>query len=188
LPTRAGPITAQGTILGTVQYMAPEQLEGKEADARTDIFAFGAVVYEMATGRRAFAGMSQARLIAAILESDPAPVRSLQPTTPASLDRLVRACLAKDPDTRLQSAQDAKVGLEWIRDAAREPAESSGAVRGPGAALPWALFGPAVLALTAFVWLRGADTRNTAETGPMQFEIPLPIHEAWVADGMTVSG
>jgi len=174
LATQAGPITAQGTILGTVQYMAPEQLEGKEADARTDIFAFGAVVYEMATGRPAFAGTSQARLIASILESDPAPVRSLQPTTPASLDRLVRACLAKDPDKRLQSAQDAKVGLEWIRDTARDPVESRGAARGWGAALPWALLGLAVLALTAFVSLRGAGARNTIETASMQFEILLP--------------
>jgi Tol biopolymer transport system component len=174
LGTQSEPITAQGTILGTVPYMAPEQLEGREADARTDIFAFGAVLYEMATGRRAFAGTSQASLMAKILEADPAPMRSLQPTTPASLERLVTACLAKDPDRRLQSARDARVGLEWIRDALREPAESSGAVRGRGAALPWALFGLAVLALTASVWLRGADPRNTAATGPMQFEIPLP--------------
>ncbi len=174
LATQAEPITAQGTILGTVPYMAPEQLEGREADARTDIFAFGAVLYEMATGRRAFAGTSQASLMAKILESDPAPMRSLQPMTPASLERLVRACLAKDPDKRLQSARDAKVGLEWIRDAAGEPAESSGAARGWGAALPWALLGLAVLAFAAFVWLRGAGARNTGETGAMQFEIPLP--------------
>jgi Tol biopolymer transport system component len=172
--TQAEPITAQGTILGTVPYMAPEQLEGREADARTDIFAFGAVLYEMATGRRAFAGPSQASVMAKILESDPAPMRSLQPMTPASLERLVRACLAKDPDKRLQSAQDAKVGLEWIRDAVREPAESSGPVRGRGAPLPWALFGLSVLAFAAFVWLRGMGARSTAETGAMQFEIPLP--------------
>src|SRR5437879_1029344 len=94
LPTAKEAITAQGTILGTLQYMAPEQLEGKEADARTDIFAFGAVVYEMATGKKAFEGKSQASLIAKILDSDPAPMSSLQPMTPPQLDRVVRKCLA----------------------------------------------------------------------------------------------
>src|SRR5207302_7889185 len=98
LPTANQGITAQGTILGTMQYMAPEQLEGKEADARTDIFAFGAVVYEMLTGRKAFEGKSHASLIAAILEHEPPPIATLQPLTPPTLDRVVRKCLAKDPD------------------------------------------------------------------------------------------
>src|SRR5204863_7676902 len=103
-----------GTILGTFQYMAPEQLEGKEADARTDIFAFGAVLYEMATGRKAFSGMSQASLIAAILEREPPPVSAVQPLTPPSIDRLVRRCLAKDPEDRWQSAADLGSELKWI--------------------------------------------------------------------------
>src|ERR1700693_3854718 len=98
LPTANDPLTAQGTIVGTLQYMAPEQLEGKEVDARTDIFAFGAVVYEMATGKRAFEGKSQATLIARILDSDPPPMSSLQPMTPPALDRVVRKCLAKEPE------------------------------------------------------------------------------------------
>ena len=105
LPTANDPLTAQGTILGTLQYMAPEQLEGKEVDARTDIFAFGAVVYEMATGKRAFEGKSQASVIAAILEDDPPPMSSLQPMTPPALDRVVKKCLAKEPDERWQTAQ-----------------------------------------------------------------------------------
>ena len=105
LPTANDPLTAQGTIVGTLQYMAPEQLEGKEVDARTDIFAFGAVVYEMATGKKAFEGKSQASVIAAILKSDPPPMSSLQPMTPPALDRVVKKCLAKEPDERWQSAK-----------------------------------------------------------------------------------
>src|SRR5438105_1708549 len=105
LPTAAHNLTAEGTILGTFQYMAPEQLEGKEADARTDIFAFGAVLYEIATGRKAFEGASQAALIASIMGSQPAPISTVQPMTPPALDRVVRTCLAKDPDERWQSAR-----------------------------------------------------------------------------------
>src|SRR4030088_2949874 len=97
LPTASDPLTAHGTIVGTLQYMAPEQLEGKEVDARTDIFAFGGVAEEMPTGKRAFEGKSQASLIAAILEREPPPMSSLQPMTPPALDRTVKTCLAKDP-------------------------------------------------------------------------------------------
>src|ERR1700686_5933226 len=106
LSTAKDPLTAQGTILGTLQYMAPEQVEGREVDARTDIFAFGAVVYEMATGKRAFEGKTQASLIAKILEIDPPPISSLQPMTPPALDRTVKTCLAKHPDWRWQTASD----------------------------------------------------------------------------------
>ena len=100
LPTANDAVTAQGTILGTLQYMAPEQLEGQEADARTDIFAFGVVVYEMATGKKAFAGKSQASVISAIMSSDPQPLSSIQPMTPPALDRAVKKCLAKEPEDR----------------------------------------------------------------------------------------
>ncbi|MBZ5499161.1 MAG: serine/threonine-protein kinase [Acidobacteriia bacterium] len=116
LPTAEAPITAEGTVLGTFQYMAPEQLEAGETDARTDIFALGAMLYEMVTGKRAFEGKSQASLIAAILEHDPAPVMSLQPTAPAALDRLIHQCLAKSPDQRRQSAHDLAVELKWIKE------------------------------------------------------------------------
>ncbi|MBI2188922.1 MAG: protein kinase [Acidobacteria bacterium] len=114
LPTQDSPVTMPGTILGTLQYMAPEQLEGHEADARTDIFAFGAVVYEMVTGRRAFEGKSQASLIGAIMNSEPAPLAKLQPTSPPPLERLIKTCLIKDPDERWQSAKDIRRELEWI--------------------------------------------------------------------------
>ena len=115
-PTTESDVTAEGTILGTLQYMAPEQVEGKtnEVDSRTDIFAFGAVVYEMATGKKAFEGRSQASLIAKILETDPVPMSSLQPMTPPALNRAVKKCLAKEPDQRWQTASDLRGELAWI--------------------------------------------------------------------------
>ena len=118
LPTMAGGrnLTQEGTILGTFQYMAPEQLEGKEADGRTDIFAFGALLYEMATGRKAFSGTSQASLISSIMSSEPPAVSAVQPMTPPALDRVVRTCLAKDPEERWQSAADIKRELRWISE------------------------------------------------------------------------
>ncbi len=109
-------LTVEGTIVGTFQYMAPEQLEGKEADARSDIFAFGGVLYEMVTGKPAFAGNSNASLIAAILHSEPPPLNQLQPMTPPALERVVRTCLAKDPEERWQTAHDVKLQLQWIAE------------------------------------------------------------------------
>src|SRR5262245_39674494 len=106
--------TTPGMVLGTMQYMSPEQLEGSEADARTDIFAFGAVLYEALTGKKAFEGKSQPHLIAAILSVDPEPVSKSQPAAPPALDYLVKRCLAKDPEQRLQSATDLVWELEWI--------------------------------------------------------------------------
>jgi eukaryotic-like serine/threonine-protein kinase len=115
-PTVAHPLTAEGTIVGTFQYMSPEQLEGKEADARSDLWALGCVLYEMATGRRAFDGKSQASLITSIMGSQPAPISQVAPMTPPALDRLVGACLAKDPADRIQSAHDVKLQLAWIAE------------------------------------------------------------------------
>ena len=116
-PTVSADLTGKGTIIGTLQYMAPEQLEGKDADARSDIFAFGGVLYEMATGHKAFTGKSPASVIAAILAVDPPPISTLQPTTPAALDRLIKRCLVKDPEERWQSALDLKSELQWIVEA-----------------------------------------------------------------------
>ena len=113
-PTIAGPLTAEGTILGTFQYMAPEQLEGQESDSRADLWALGCVLYEMATGRRAFDGKSQASLIAAVMHTQPAPVSQVSSMSPPALDSLVAACLAKDPADRIQSAHDVKLQLSWI--------------------------------------------------------------------------
>ena len=110
------PLTAQGAVLGTYPYMAPEQLEGRETDARSDIFAFGAIVYEMATGRRAFQGATAASLIGAILHTDPPPLSTVQPLTPPGLDRIVSRCLTKDPDDRWQTARDIVLELKWIAE------------------------------------------------------------------------
>jgi len=151
LPTEAQSLTVEGTILGTLQYMAPEQLEGKEADARTDLFALGAVVHEMATGRKAFSGGSQASLIAAILTAEPAPLSSLQSLTPRALDHVVMRCFPKDPGDRWQTAHDVMLELQWIieerhRPATLEPRATSGKTREP---LAWSVAGVCLLAAVA---------------------------------------
>lgn len=122
-PTAHKPLTEQGTILGTFQYMSPEQLEGQEADPRTDIFAFGAVLYEMATGRRAFQGKNKTSLIAAIVSSTPTPVSEIAPLTPPALDHVIRKCLAKDPEDRWQSIHDVADQLQWIGEAGSKAGE-----------------------------------------------------------------
>jgi Tol biopolymer transport system component len=176
LSTAENSITARGAIVGTLQYMAPEQLEGRDTDARTDIFALGAVIYEMATGKRAFEGKSQASIIAKILEIDPPPISSLQSMTPLALDRVVTTCLAKDADHRLQSVQDLKLELEWIRDAVAEPLAL--AVAPPPAgwrrALPWALFGATALVLVLFAWMYEAGIRKAIPAEPVRLQIPMP--------------
>src|SRR5256712_2246282 len=113
-PTLSNRLTVEGTIVGTFQYMAPEQLEGKEADARSDMFAFGALLYEMATGRAAFTGKSKASLIATILSSEPPAVSTFEPMTPPALDWTIRTCLAKNPDERWQCFGDFVLELKWI--------------------------------------------------------------------------
>jgi hypothetical protein len=113
-PTLSNRLTVEGTIVGTFQYMAPEQLEGKEADTRSDIFAFGALLYEMATGRPAFTGTSKASLIAAILSSHPPGVSTFEPMTPPALDWAIRTCVAKNPDERWQCFRDIVLELKWI--------------------------------------------------------------------------
>jgi serine/threonine protein kinase len=121
--TRVGPddvtgmaaaLTSEGTILGTPQYMAPEQYEGKEANERSDIFAFGCVVYEMVTGKRCFDGKTKASLIAAVLGGEPVPMSALIPVTPPALERLVKRCLEKDPEDRYQSMRDVVLDLRSI--------------------------------------------------------------------------
>jgi serine/threonine-protein kinase len=133
--TPAAGVTAAGTILGTFQYMAPEQIEGMEADARTDLFAFGCVLFEMLTGTKAFEGKTRASLLGAILKDEPPPVSKVQPIAPASLDRIVATCLAKDPDDRWQSARDLQRELKWIAaggSAGSAESSASGGAMGPG--------------------------------------------------------
>ena len=112
--TPLSPLTTAGTLIGTIQYMSPEQIEGKEADARSDLFALGAVLYEMATGKRPFEGKSQISVASAILEKDPEPMRTIKPLTPAAFEHVVETLLAKDPEGRFQSAHDVRLELEWI--------------------------------------------------------------------------
>ena len=159
LPT-SPPLTDHGTILGTFQYMAPEQLEGREADARSDIFAFGAIAYEMLTGKKAFAGTSDVRVIAAILRADPPAVSASQPLTPPLLDHLVKTCLAKEPHERWQSAADVMRQLTWVADAG---VSSRVATAQPArrARLPWlvAVAGllAAAIAIAAYVYVAPAE-------------------------------
>jgi len=122
-PVGAHPLTTQGTIVGTFQYMSPEQIEGKEADSRSDIFAFGAVLYEMVTGKRAFEGKSQLSVASAILERDPAPISGIAHATPPALDRTIVTCMAKDPEQRWSTAHDVVLQLTMIANSGADPAE-----------------------------------------------------------------
>ena len=149
LPTREAALTQQGMILGTLQYMSPEQVEAKDADARTDVFALGVVLYEMVTGRKAFEGKSQVSLMAAILERDPAPISLIRPVSP-SLDRIVQTCLAKDPDDRFQTAREVLRELKWAEQEKPAPttAQAPTAVT-RSSRTAWILAGLAVLGFLA---------------------------------------
>jgi len=114
--TRQSPVTEQGMLVGTFQYMSPEQVEGKEADGRSDLFSLGAVLYELLTGKRAFEGKSQLSVASAILEREPAPISAVKPMTPPALDHAIRRCLAKDPEERWQTARDLAHEMRWIAE------------------------------------------------------------------------
>ncbi|MEO8347492.1 MAG: protein kinase, partial [Acidobacteriota bacterium] len=150
-PTAGPALTREGTILGTFQYMAPEQLEGKEADARSDVFAFGAVLYEMVTGEKAFSGATQASVIGSILRDEPRPISEVQPLAPRAFDRVVQTCLAKDPDDRWQTARDVALQLEWVeRDRTAETAASLPIRRARTRALiPWVVAAIGILLAVA---------------------------------------
>jgi len=177
LPTalqESQPLTTRGTILGTFQYMAPEQLEGGEADARSDIFAFGCVLYEMLTGQKAFTGKSQASLIGSIMSSDPPPISSIQPMIPASLDRIVKGCLAKEPEHRWSTAHDVMLQLQWIAEGG-----SMAGVPAPVVArrknrekLAWGLLAAALLAAAALAY--GFIRRAPAPQPVVRFDIVPP--------------
>ncbi len=142
------PLTERGTVLGTFQYMAPEQLEGKDADSRSDIFSFGAVLYEMATGKKAFSGSSQASLIGAILRDDPPAISEISPMIPPALNRVVKTCLAKDPEDRFQTAHDAKLQLQWVVEGGSQAGVAAPVVarRKNREKLAWAIAAAAVVA------------------------------------------
>jgi Tol biopolymer transport system component len=172
MPTRAD-VTAKGTMLGTLQYMAPEQIEGKEADARTDIFGLGALLYEMITGQRAFEGKTQATLMSAIMSREPRPLSHLAADAPSALEHVVERCLAKDPDDRWQSARSLVIQLQWIAygdDTTTAPVAEDDRKRERVALM--ALAGAAALALAlaipAYLYWQGS-----AATEPFTFRVPI---------------
>ena len=167
-------ITQQGTILGTFQYMAPEQLEGKDADARSDIFSFGAVLYEMATGKKAFDGKSQAALISSILKDEPPAVSASAPMTPPALDRVVKTCLSKDPEDRFQTAHDIKLQLQWIAEGGSQAGLPAPVAhrRKSREKLAWAL--AAAAAAAALVFAIGYLRRAPRVSPPIFAAVPLP--------------
>jgi len=164
-PTLTRPLTAEGSLVGTFQYMAPEQLEGHEADARADLWALGCVLYEMATGTRAFTGQSQASLIAAILTRDPRPARELSAVTPVAMEQLIRRCLEKDPEKRIQSALDVAFVLELAAggDTAVAPPSPPGSRRGM---LLW--FGAITAAIAAASFFTGRLTAPPSGEGSIR--------------------
>ena len=154
LMTLEKPLTEEGVILGTVQYMAPEQLEGKQTDGRTDIFALGEVMYEMVTGQKAFSGQSKASLISSILTSDPKSISTIQPLAPPALDHVVNKCLAKDPDERWQSAHDVASELKWIAEGGSQTGPMSPVVttkRTRDSKIAWSVAAIAILLLVATI-------------------------------------
>ena len=157
--SHATPLTQQGTIVGTFQYMAPEQVEGKEADARSDIFSLGAVLYEMVSGKRAFEGKTLVSVAASILEKEPEPIRGLQPLTPPALERAIKKCLAKDPDERWQSAGDLASELKWIGEGTTSGTHAVGQPPRRGMRvsewLAWMFCGMAVIAVVVLSLVLG---------------------------------
>lgn len=172
--TMTTPLTGEGTILGTLHYMSPEQLEGKEVDARSDLFSFGAILYEMATGKRPFNGSSQASIIASILKEQPAAVSQLQPLTPPLLERTISQCLAKDPDQRWTSAGDLRRALQWIADGGSQagiPVQLSKA-RHTRERLLWAAIGTLTLVATMLAVLYLRVPRPVPQVARFMIETP----------------
>ena len=195
--TQSDPLTGRGTILGTLQYMAPEQVEGKEADHRTDIFAFGAVVFEMVTGRRAFEGDSQASLIGASLKEEPPPVSTLEAMTPPTLDRVIKKCLAKDADGRWQTVHDLRDELTWVAESdalGRSTAPPASRGRSGRTAAPWILVG--VVATSVGLAIAWGLRPSPPHVGPaVRFQVPLSpvdrlssvLHVAVSPDGLQLA-
>ncbi len=169
------PLTTAGAVVGTIQYMSPEQVEGKEVDARSDIFSFGAVLYEMLTGKRAFAGKSQLTVASAILEKDPDPISTLKPMTPPALERTIRKCLAKNPEERWQNASDLATQLQWVADA-RGASVATSASPAKRVNLAWIV--SAVLALLLIGAIRVSLHPTTKAQPAMRFSISLAEGEA----------
>ncbi len=180
------PLTTAGTMMGTIQYMSPEQIEGKEADARSDLFALGGVLYEMITGARPFEGKSQISVASAILEKEPQPISALQPLTPPAFEQIVTACLAKNPDDRIQSAQDIALQLKWIAQSGISILNPTGKERNNRDLLAWLIAGLLALLLIASLFLRGS--KGTEPTTYFSAPLPFPARDAAVSpNGHTVA-
>ena len=188
-PTISSPLTVKGTILGTLQYMAPEQIEGKDVDARADIFAFGGMLYEMLTAKRPFEGKSQASVIGAILDHQPPPVSTLQPVSPPIVDEIVGRCLEKNPDDRWQTARDLKRQLEWIAkspNSATLTMVAGAAPRRPkiGLAIAAAMLAGAAVATGVVAW--ALWPRPAAPPIRTRFAVPLPEGQQFTRAGRHV--
>ena len=166
-------LTVKGAVLGTMRYMAPEQLEGEEADARTDIFAFGSILYEIITGKRAFDGKNQPTLAGAIMSAEPVSIARLQPLTPPSLERVIKRCLAKDPEERWQTAHDLLIQLRWIAQRGLNIEEAGASEKRPRNWLALAGIGLGLLLTTAAAWPAYQYFRGTLPTEATQFRVPV---------------
>ena len=175
--TELKPLTAEGTIIGTLQYMAPEQIEGKEADERTDIFSLGVVLYEMATGKRAFEGTNRTSLIAAIVASDPEPISKLQPLAPAALEEVIARCLAKEPDDRWQCAADLKWEILRIQGDGTSP--DARKLRSRSSRLAWTI---ATAALVLSAVLANNAFRKPGNPRPVRFSVGPPAGWTFAMD------
>jgi len=181
------PLTTAGAIIGTIQYMSPEQIEGREADARADLFALGAVLYEMTTGNRPFEGKSQISVASAILEKEPEPISTVQPLTPPAFERIVSTCLAKNPDDRIQTAHDVGMQLKWIADAGASsalPREKKGKTRERTA---WVAAGclAILLIVLGMLW---RSSKPAEQTTFYSAPFPFPARDVAVApNGHTVA-
>jgi Tol biopolymer transport system component len=170
------PLTQEGTILGTFLYMAPEQLEGKEADTRTDIFALGTVLYEMATGQKAFSGDSQASLIASILKEQPRPISEVIAMSPPALDRVVKTCMAKDPEDRWQTAHDVALQLRWIEEGGSQAGVPAPVARRRRSRerFAWGLAGVSLAAVVALAALTFLNPAPEPDVQVLRYQVPLP--------------
>src|ERR1700687_1925357 len=186
---KQSPATEQGTIVGTFQYMSPEQVEGKELDGRSDIFSLGAVLYEMVTGKRAFEGNSQLSVASAILEKEPEPISAAKPMTPPAMDHAIKKCLAKLPDERWQSASDLASELRWITESAGQAAGTAfgGAPGRTGKRAAWLCAG--VLAGAPIVGaVRWPSSKPPEETMYFPAPMPFPARDIAVApNGHTIA-